>query len=319
MTKCLSSLSLAGALLGLTLVSAPAQATATRVWVSGKGSDTNPCTLALPCRTFAYALTQTSPGGEIDVLDPAGYGAVTITQAVSIINDGVGEVGLQAAAGGAAITINAGPNDVIHLRGLTLEGGGTALNGIVFNAGGILEVLNSTVRHFTNNGFNITPGNSSGFLISNTFVSANGNFGIRIAPSGAAVVNGVIHKVTASDNYNDGIRINGASSTGRASVTIVDSVISKNGGNGIYAGSSSSGAAPSVTLRNSVVSYNAYGVYASNYSTFRIAHSGITDNTNYGAYIIAGGNSFINSYSDNNIDGNGTGDVYGTLSSLSPH
>ncbi len=52
-----------------------------------------------PCRTFAVALIRTSAGGEIDVLDPAGYGAVNITQSISIVNDGVGVAAIRARLG----------------------------------------------------------------------------------------------------------------------------------------------------------------------------------------------------------------------------
>src|SRR5579883_3541898 len=112
----------AGVILTFASFAALASALPTRTWVSGKGSDSGSCSLASPCRTFAYAIAQTAAGGEIDVLDPAGYGALTITQSISIVNDGVGEAGVQAGSGGAAITINAGASDVIQLRGLTIEG-----------------------------------------------------------------------------------------------------------------------------------------------------------------------------------------------------
>ena len=86
----IASLSVAGALLACGLCAVPAHALPTRTWVSGKGTDAGACTVTAPCRTFAFALTQTNAGGEIDVLDPAGYGAVTIAKAISIVNDGVG-------------------------------------------------------------------------------------------------------------------------------------------------------------------------------------------------------------------------------------
>src|SRR5664279_2948450 len=85
-TKNLSSL--AAGMVAVLVASSPALAvgTASRTFVSGVGTDTGTCALATPCRTFAYALTQTAPSGEIIVLNSAGYGTVTITQAVSIIN-----------------------------------------------------------------------------------------------------------------------------------------------------------------------------------------------------------------------------------------
>jgi hypothetical protein len=65
-----------------------AQAQATRTWVSGVGDDANPCSRTAPCKTFAGALSKTAAGGEISVLDPGGFGAVTITKSISIVADG---------------------------------------------------------------------------------------------------------------------------------------------------------------------------------------------------------------------------------------
>src|SRR5450631_591018 len=110
-----------------------AHAAATRVWVSGHGVDTAGCGApTAPCRSLQYAHDHAvGAGGEIDILDPAGYGAITITKAISIVNDGVGTAGVQATSG-SAITINAGPSDSIELRGLELDGvAGAATNGIL--------------------------------------------------------------------------------------------------------------------------------------------------------------------------------------------
>src|ERR1035437_7928462 len=120
MIKIASFPAIAGALLAIGFSAAPAHALATRTWVSGHGADSGACALAAPCRTFAFALTQTASGGEIDVLDPAGYGTMTITKAVSIVNDGVGVAGIQPGSGFSGVTINAGAFDSVHLRGLTI-------------------------------------------------------------------------------------------------------------------------------------------------------------------------------------------------------
>jgi hypothetical protein len=103
---------IAAALFACGLSAAPAQAGPNRTWVSGTGTDRGACTRPAPCRTFAFALTQTAAGGEIDVLDPAGYGAVTITKAISIVNDGVGVAAIGAGSGNG-ITINAGASDSV--------------------------------------------------------------------------------------------------------------------------------------------------------------------------------------------------------------
>src|SRR6201994_118267 len=85
---------LLGLALTLCLPLAPAHAQAVRTWVSGVGDDVNPCSRTAPCKTFAGAISKTAAGGEISVLDPGGFGAVTITKSISITNDGVGESGV---------------------------------------------------------------------------------------------------------------------------------------------------------------------------------------------------------------------------------
>src|SRR5947209_16065855 len=77
---------IAGALSALSFVS-PAHAQATRTWVSGVGDDANPCSRTAPCKTFAGAISKTASFGEINCIDPGGFGAVTITKSISIICD----------------------------------------------------------------------------------------------------------------------------------------------------------------------------------------------------------------------------------------
>ena len=105
------------------LLCTPAHALPARVFVSGTGSDSNACTFLAPCRTFQHAHDSVAAGGEIDVLTPAGYGPVIITQAISI--QGHGFSGISAASGATAVTINAGGSDKINLRGLLIDGVGT--------------------------------------------------------------------------------------------------------------------------------------------------------------------------------------------------
>ena len=80
---------IAGGFLLSLLAAAPASAQATRTWVSGVGDDVNPCSRTAPCKTFAGAISKTATNGEINCLDPAGYGAVTITKSITIEADGV--------------------------------------------------------------------------------------------------------------------------------------------------------------------------------------------------------------------------------------
>src|SRR5215467_11157092 len=94
------------------LASTDAYALANRTFVSGIGSDANPCSLAAPCRSFAGALAQTNAGGEIAVLDTAGYGTVTINKSVTITNPGGVEAGVTTTGSQSAILISAGTSSV---------------------------------------------------------------------------------------------------------------------------------------------------------------------------------------------------------------
>ena len=131
------------------LLHAPAQALTTtpqtRTYVSGTGSDSYPCTITQPCKTLHAALSLTVAGGEIFVLNSANYGPVTITKAVTITGEGA--VAGMLSTSGAGITINAGANDVINLRGLDIDGGNSGTYGIQFTSGLSLNVQKSLIRN----------------------------------------------------------------------------------------------------------------------------------------------------------------------------
>src|SRR5215207_121317 len=110
-----------------------AQAQATRTWVSGVGDDVNPCSRTAPCKTYAGAISKTAAGGEISTLDPGGFGAVTITKSITINGDGT-LAGILASNTNGVI-VNAGVNDVVVLRNLSINGVGNGLNGIRMLAG----------------------------------------------------------------------------------------------------------------------------------------------------------------------------------------
>ncbi|MFZ3325958.1 MAG: right-handed parallel beta-helix repeat-containing protein, partial [Methylocella sp.] len=309
MTKITSLLqAIAGALLACGLSAAPAQAGPNRTFVSGTGTDSGTCTRAAPCLTFAFALTQTNAGGEIDVLDPADYGPVIIGKAISIVNDGVGVASIGVSSGNA-ITINVGPNDSVHLSGLTIDGFGvgvnSAQNGILFNKGGNLAIENCVVRGFFIAGINIEPRTNtpSSVSVSNTIASNNGR-GIIFVPIGSAAVKGVLSNVKTNNNFN-GILVNGETTTGPSlNVTIVDSESSNNGFFGVSAVSASGNAPTAVMLRNSVAINNGFGLVSDNNAILRVVRSVVTGNAAGVAVGPTGG--MLDSYGDNDIDGNTT-------------
>jgi hypothetical protein len=130
------------------LRAAPVDAQATRTWVSDVGDDVNPCSRTAPCKTFAGAISKTAPGGEIDALDPGGFGAVTITKAITI-GGGGGQVASILMSGTNGIAVQASVTDVVTLRNLRINGIGTGINGIRFLSGAALHIQNCYIFGFT--------------------------------------------------------------------------------------------------------------------------------------------------------------------------
>lgn len=212
----------------------PAQAQATRTWVSGVGDDANPCSRTAPCKTFAGAISKTAAKGEISVLDPGGFGAVTITKAISLVSDGSEGSILASGTTGIIINItNPALGDTVNLHGLLLEGAGTGVSGIKILSASAVNIRKCVIRGFM--GAGATQG------------------GIEITPTAAAT------KVTVSDcAINDNIRGIMAVPTapGAAQVVLDRVVVARNGGVAVRATS----AAAVIWLSNSVVTGNGLGL-----------------------------------------------------------
>jgi hypothetical protein len=197
-------LTVLGCLVAL-LYAAPAHAQATRTWVSGVGDDANPCSRTAPCKTFAGAISKTAAGGEINCLDSAGYGAVTITKAITIHCEGV--VGSVLVSGTNGIVVQAGPSDVVILRGLEVNGIGTGINGIRFLAGAALIVDECLIYGFTTNGIDVALGASAAVSVNNTQIYNLGGDGIRLNTTAGTASMSADH-VTVSRTHN-GIEVAG--------------------------------------------------------------------------------------------------------------
>jgi hypothetical protein len=287
-----------------TLASSGAYALSNRTFVSGNGNDNNPCSIAAPCRSFAGALTQTNAGGEIVALDSAGYGAVTISKAVSIIGpDGI-EAGVTTSAAGDAITITAGATDVVNLRGLTLVGGGVGTNGITINSAGSVNIQNSVIRGFTQNGINmvvVNAGGSSNLRVIDTTVSNNAN-GVLVQPAGSNLTaRAVFKRVQAIGNTAVGLLVVGGAGTGSSFVksTAIDTLASGNGVDG-FSGTATSELANTTDfeLINCQAVENGTGVLNSNVTVnIFLAQTTISDNAigydNSGGTIWSFGNNYI--------------------------
>ena len=136
----------AALLLGSMVCAAPASAQATRTWVSGVGDDMNPCSRTAPCKTFAGAISKTAAGGEINCIDPGGFGGVTIVKSIAIMCDHVTAGVLVPQTNG--IVVNAKDGDKVVLSGLDIFGAGTGLTGVRVVKGNVL-IRNATIQGFS--------------------------------------------------------------------------------------------------------------------------------------------------------------------------
>ncbi len=212
--------SLAMAVLALGLLAIPVHAQATRTWVSGVGDDANPCSRTAPCKTFPGAISKTAAGGEIDVLDPGGFGGLTITKSITLYNNGA--IAGVLVSGTNGIIINAGATDRIVIDGLELEGLGTGLNGIrIINAGSVI-VKDTVIRNFRGSpgfGIDIQSGSPVEVYLKNVTIM-NNNGGVNVSSTGAILNRVTIDGSHIIQNATFSLTSNGAS----ARAVINDSV-----------------------------------------------------------------------------------------------
>jgi hypothetical protein len=199
-----------------------------RTWVSGLGSDANPCSRTAPCLTWAGAYSKTlTPGGEIDALDSSGYGSVTITGGITL-NGGTGNTAGIVVGGVKGIVVAAGPNDVVILRNLDLNGlypnTNSGIYGIEFLSGKALYIENSTIENFGSDAVHIAP-TAGGFVTLKNDIMRNDGKNAVLAKAGTAALQVLVEGCTIQGNGNGAGIVSVGSTTG---VVIEDNVITSN-------------------------------------------------------------------------------------------
>jgi parallel beta helix pectate lyase-like protein len=280
-----------------------AQAQASRTWVSGVGDDANPCSRTAPCKTWAGAISKTAACGEIDALDPGGFGAVTITKSITL--DGTGTFASILASLVNGIIINAASTDVVTIRGISINGFCNGINGINILQAKTVNVEDCVIFRFnTGNGITVNETNDLNLNVRNTVIRDNTLDGINTFTSGAA--NAV--KVTL-DNVRLSGNANGLHARSGSRVTANHSVFSNNTTNGIFSDAAGSNFS-NVFVWNSQISLNgANGVRAGNAGNVGISGATINQNlidrnTANGVLVSTGG--VVNTFTNNSIIGNGT-------------
>lgn len=209
-------------------IAAGVQAQATRTWVSGVGDDVNPCSRTAPCKTFAGAISKTANNGIINVIDPGGFGAVTITKSITI--DGTPFMAGVLVSGTSAIVINVA-GGTVNLRGLDIEGANTGVNGV-----NVLAAANVIIEHCSIYGFNAAAPNGNGINVNttapvnvtvrDTTLSNNSQMGIKMNTSGV-IAKLILEDVRLWQNGQNGLDLNT-----NVQANMLRSSASQNGANG---------------------------------------------------------------------------------------
>jgi len=283
------------------LLSAPAAAQATRTWVSGVGNDANPCSRTAPCKTFAGAISKTAAGGEIDAIDPGGFGTLTITKSLTV-DGGAGQVASVLASGVTGIIIS-GSGGVVTLRNISINGAGTTSGNIGVNIQNAARVSieNCNIQGFSNYGIiNQSTSSGSRLFVSNTLLHDNPGYGIMLTPhtTGAG---GLVTLVNVS-SFHNGV----GGYVGDNTIATATRTLFNNNGTGLVVTSST--APTTLALDESSVSENAgTGIsetVSGGHPIVWISNSQFTGNT--GASFSLPSGTFVVSFGNNRIINNGT-------------
>jgi hypothetical protein len=276
-----------------------AQAQATRTWVSGVGDDVNPCSRTAPCKTWAGAISKTAAGGEIDALDPGGFGTLTITK--SIMVDGTNGQGFGStlnSGGISGFTINdassATPGQaVVVLRNLSINGAGTTLgtHGIRYISGKSVTVENCWINNQSTTGISVSLTTNGNLKVINTTIDNITGDGINIGTTSGQIL------ATIDNSRILSCGADGFEASNRARVSVTNSVLNHNTSSGIR----TSGTDNIVNVDDSSASYSTTGLIASIGSTISVSDSFIAQN---GTGINANGGT-INSFQGNSLVNNG--------------
>jgi hypothetical protein len=230
------------------LFAAPASAQATRTWVSGVGDDANPCSRTAPCKTFAGAISKTAAAGEIDCLDPGGFGALTITKSITIDCTAPGGIGGVLVSGTNGINVTGGTQ--VQLIGLDFNGTGTGLNGVSVSGASVnVSIIDCLVYEFqsassTSGAAVLVTGSGDKVYIQNS-IFRNNNAGVAVQPSsGSASVE--LDHVYIDNNSTTAVTVPAALS---------GSLVVGANGTAILNASTLTSGSPAVNNSGSVISY----------------------------------------------------------------
>ncbi|HZO93945.1 MAG TPA: right-handed parallel beta-helix repeat-containing protein [Candidatus Baltobacteraceae bacterium] len=275
-----------------------ASAQATRTWVSGVGDDANPCSRTAPCKTWAGAISKTTAGGEIDALDPGGFGGLTITKAITI-DGGGGQVASTLVSGTPGFSVSAGATDIVVVRNMRFQGLASGTSGIIFNSGAGLVVENCWIQGFTSYGIQFQPSTPGSLFIRDSTLELNSLGGINASTTSTTSYNHVtaINTSFRASNNGPGITV--------GQNTYFDMKGGEVAGNVKY-GALASGVNAFLALENVAVTNNfTGGLHATSSGIIAAANSAITFNVGTGVVNDNGGQTAT--FGNNQLQYNRTG------------
>ena len=292
---------LAVVLFTLTFVSI-AQAQASRTWVSGVGDDANPCSRTAPCKTWAGAISKTAACGEIDALDPGGFGAVTITKSITL--DGTGTFASILASLTTGIIINAAATDVITIRGISINGFCNGIRGMNILQAKTVNVEDCVIFRFAGEGILVNETSDMTLNVRNTVIRDNTGDGINtVTSSGTLKVKTTLYEVSLTGNAN------GFHARSGSLVSARECNFSNNTTNGIFVDAATSQFGFVSVWASQISNNGANGLRAGNAGNLggsgaEIAQNQIDRNTANGVLVSTLG--AVNTFTNNSIFGNGT-------------
>ena len=271
---------------------------ATRTWVSGVGDDANPCSRTAPCKTFAGAISKTANCGEISVLDPGGFGAVTITKSITI--DGTGTLAGILASLATGVVVNATATDVVTIRGISINGACNGIRGFNILQAKAVNIEDCVIFRFANEGILVSETNDHALNIRNTVIRDNAGAGLSTTTTSSAL-KVTLDNVASHGNSHGFHARNGTRATAR------NCVFSNNTTNGVFA-DATSGFATARVWASQISLNGGNGVRAGNagggVSGAEIGQNQINNNTSNGVLVGTGG--VVETFGNNSIRGNGT-------------
>jgi hypothetical protein len=275
----------------------------TRTWVSGVGDDLNPCSRTAPCKTFAGAISKTSAGGEISVLDPGGFGTLTVTKSITV--NGTGTLASILSAGTNGLNVNDSATGtpgtiIVIIRDVSIDGAGTGFDGIRFTSGktlmvdhcwihgingngtssdgievaltgvGNLKVINSVIENTSGDGIHLnSTGGQVNAMISNTEI-------MNCAGDGIEAASNVRGAVSNSRIFLDG---NGIRTTGSNSLFNLDDLFISQVGVALQSSSTSA-----IRISDSIIAQNSTGISLNGGAVESFQGNSLIGNTTPGAF-----------------------------------